>query len=1237
MRKWFGSILSILIFYSLSASDIQTNYAFSHLSIDERLPGANVYSIFQDQKGIMWFGIESVGLCRYNGKSFQVYSRTPGDTISISDNIPLCIAEDTAGLLWIGTTYGLNKFDRQKGVFKRYYFSEGLSNSIPGNYITDLHIDRLNNLWIATRTGVSKYIKVHDRFYNILIGEGTYTDGLPAMVSTFYEDKEGNIWIGSYSSGLFLVDSATNLNHNKGEKRLEVTKHWFPKLNEKGHEDNYAVQQICEFDDYSLLLGKIDGLYLFNHETETFVKFNNHANPSVNYDAISALIKDQSGRIWVGYATKGLLFIDPKNNEQHFFNADIYIPKGIRSNTIRDLYEDKSGLIWIATKFQGIHTYNKKQELLVKHKYNELLDNKLGKKFILSVFEDSDNFIWIGTKYSGIFKVNPVSGVVVNYTSDNMHGRYYINSNRVECITEDAFGNIWAGTKNGSQKLEPNGMSFRSYDDYFIRSIVADKDGNLWMGTNSSGVIYYKAGSNETSRFVSLKESRFFNDNTIGIIALNITSDSLLWVSTFQNGLYKYNLKSDKLTHYLTDINDTTSISGNLVRTVYEDRSSNIWVCTESKGLNRYNYNNDNFLLIKQINGLPPNTIYNILQDRHENYWMGSHEGLFMINHNTGEYSLFNATYGLKSLVTEINACCFTHNDLMIFGGSEGLNVFNPNEVIKINNNLNLVITSLKIYNRTIAEEINEYAEFPINYKDKFITIEFALTEYADPLKVKYEYMLENFDNDWILSGNTNIATYTDLPPGKYIFKVKAANAENVWINEPLSIMLKIKGPFWLNPIFIVISVILIIVLAVTIHLSRLRFLRKNEIKLNELVKVKTRDLMELNQELEENRAMLEEALEKAEESDKLKTTFLANLSHEIRTPMNGILGFAELLKEENLRTDQFQNYIKVIQKSGTRLLAIINDLVDISKIEAGQIRINIERVLINDIIDELYAFFKPVVESKGLRLISEKALPLKESAIMVDKTRLSQILSNLINNALKFTDNGSITFGYTKKKDEIEFFVRDTGQGIKPEMQNIIFKRFRQAKDTENGFAQGSGLGLSISKAFVELHGGKIYVDSEINQGSVFYFTIPYKTPEVTDSDIDNKYEYNNYGSLKGKKVLVAEDDEYSYLYLRELLVKLDIKVLYAKDGAEAVEITDQNPDINLILMDLRMPHMNGLKSARKIKARHNNIPIVIQSAYALTHDKKKIRDENVDDYILKPVQKDELYLMIHKYIKIF
>ncbi len=331
----------------------------------------------------------------------------------------------------------------------------------------------------------------------------------------------------------------------------------------------------------------------------------------------------------------------------------------------------------------------------------------------------------------------------------------------------------------------------------------------------------------------------------------------------------------------------------------------------------------------------------------------------------------------------------------------------------------------------------------------------------------------------------------------------------------------------------------------------------------------------------------LNTALEKAEESDRLKTAFLANMSHEIRTPMNGILGFADLLKQPELPSDVRQKYIGIIEKSGVRMLNIINDLIDISKVEAGQMELVISESNINEQIEYIYTFFKPEVERKGMQLFFNNTLTAKESVIKTDREKMFAILTNLVKNAIKYSDKGSIELGYEKKDNYLEFYVKDTGIGIPKEMQQAIFNRFIQADSTDTRAFKGAGLGLAISKAYVEMLGGRIWVESEPGVGSQFYFTIPH-TSDITEMKSGIQISDDNVIpeiQIKKLKILIAEDEELADLLLSLILEKLGKEILHAKNGIEAVEICRNNPDIDLVLMDIMMPEMYGYEAARKIR----------------------------------------------------
>jgi len=378
-------------------------------------------------------------------------------------------------------------------------------------------------------------------------------------------------------------------------------------------------------------------------------------------------------------------------------------------------------------------------------------------------------------------------------------------------------------------------------------------------------------------------------------------------------------------------------------------------------------------------------------------------------------------------------------------------------------------------------------------------------------------------------------------------------------------------------------------------------------------------------------------AKDRAEEGDRLKSAFLANMSHEIRTPMNGILGFAELLKEPNLSGEQQQQYLKIIEKSGVRMLNIINDIIDISKIEAGLMKLDKKETNVNEQIDYIYTFFKPEVEGKGMHLAIRNSLPAKEATIITDREKLYAILTNLVKNAIKYCKEGSIEIGYSLNKStdqhELEFYVKDTGIGIPKDRQEVIFERFIQADISDKLARQGAGLGLSITKAYVEMLGGRIWVESEEGIGSTFYFTLPYLTEPTgkpIEQQVPNSHTKNPVRKLK---ILIVEDDEISELLLDESVKGYSSKIIIATNGLDAIEACKKNPDIDLVLMDIRLPEISGYETTRQIREFNKKVIIIAQTAYGLTGDREKALEAGCNDYIPKPINKENLLCLIDKY----
>ncbi len=402
----------------------------------------------------------------------------------------------------------------------------------------------------------------------------------------------------------------------------------------------------------------------------------------------------------------------------------------------------------------------------------------------------------------------------------------------------------------------------------------------------------------------------------------------------------------------------------------------------------------------------------------------------------------------------------------------------------------------------------------------------------------------------------------------------------------------------------------------------------KNE-KRNVIISRDITDKMRVEEELID-------AKEKAEESDRLKSAFLANMSHEIRTPMNGIIGFAELLKEPKLTNDEQQEFISMIESSGKRMLNLINDIVDISRIDSGQISLHVEESNINELIEYIYNFFKPEVTDKGMNLIHKISLPNNQFIIPTDKEKLFAILSNLVKNAIKYSDRGTIEFGYEFKGNYIEFFVKDQGIGIPKERQKAIFERFIQADIGDKRAYEGAGLGLAISKSYVEMLGGKIWVESVFGEGAVFYFTLPYNK-QLLDPTIDSNHNVENVSELplRKLKVLIAEDDQISERLISLLIKDLCEEILVVGTGLAAVETCRDNSDIDLVLMDIRMPEMGGYEASRLIRSFNKDVIIIAQSAYVLSGDRKKAIEAGCNDYITKPINSKALMDLLIKYFR--
>lgn len=443
----------------------------------------------------------------------------------------------------------------------------------------------------------------------------------------------------------------------------------------------------------------------------------------------------------------------------------------------------------------------------------------------------------------------------------------------------------------------------------------------------------------------------------------------------------------------------------------------------------------------------------------------------------------------------------------------------------------------------------------------------------------------------------------------------------------------------WTMVIFVSLIVVLVLSFAYSLYKisieNRLRKEAQSVLEKNEcLLKKQNMEFASLNQEYEIQNKNLKISKEKAEQSDRLKSAFLANMSHEIRTPMNGILGFSELLKKPNLTGEEQQHYIEIIEKSGVRMLNILNDIIDISKIESGLMEVDIKKFDVNKKLENLYNLFQLEAEAKNLDFSVKKGKSGDEVIIYTDSLKVNCILSNLVKNAIKYCDKGAVEVGYEKKGNYLEFYVKDTGIGVPLDRQKAIFKRFIQADIHDREARQGAGLGLSIAKAYVKLLGGKIWVESQPEKGSTFYFRLPMITNQEKKEVAKHKIPTNKeVVRVENLKILIAEDDKISELFISKAIKMFGKEILTVQNGKDAVEVCRKNQDIDLILMDIGMPIMDGYEATRQIREFDKQVIIIAQTAYGLANDREKALQSGCDDYISKPINKNELCGLINKY----
>ena len=1037
---------------STSYANIRESFNFKNITIEDGLSQSTVETIYQDSKGYIWIGTND-GLDRYNGYEFKHYKHDKYDKNSIANNYIVDIIEDKNGYIWVSTIGGLSRINPDKDEIKNYYSKED-SGNLSNSNLWQILCTKDNRLIASTIDGLNVYDKNKDKFTRILYKEGE----LPSQyIYSLEEDINGHIWVGT-DNGLVELD-----------KDLNIVKSYHDTIGDSDvynvYDDSKGNIWVCTLDN---------GLFKINLDDKSVENYkNNNSKISIPSNNVRDIISDSEGKLWIA-TDKGLCTFDYEREEFITYNKKSYQSNSLIDDEIFCLLKDSSGLIWIGT-YSGISRFNPNSNF-THFKLDPYEDNSISGNVIHGIYEDDDKTLWIGTNESG---VNIINGESIKHLNKE-------NSNIVSDLIEDITGfknYIFIGTNEGLSVLVKNDKTAKNYTitNYTtkdglpsnkIRSLFIDSKGYLWIGTNK-GLAILDTNNNKIIDVTYILDEMGVSDKFIR--AVYEDSKGNYYIGCFlEGGLIKINPNTKEYKIYKNIENDDSSISNNSIRYINEDLYGNILVGT-SHGINILNLSTDKFNHYTEKDGLINNTIYGILVDKNNGIWMSTNAGISKLSTEDATFKNFTITDGLQSNEFNGRACFKSKDGNMYFGGINGFNVFNSQDIELSTFEPKVIFDNFEI-NGTNKKDISNI-KFKSNENN--IKINFFTNDYKNTKTTQYYYKLEGLENEWNMT-NSNSLVFANLGSGDYTLKIKTITQHGVMSDES-SVHFTINPPIWRSNYAICIYLILIII-------SILRYMHKVN-TLDRLVNERTN---KLRKEMEKNEQLFKKVLS----LEQNKNNYFVNLSHELRTPLNVLSSINQLIKEftkkDNFITpEKLSYYMGIMDRNCSRLLSLINNLIDHTKIENNSYIINKKDEDIVYLVEETVLDMKDYIEEKGLELIFDTDV--EEKVIRCDKVDIERCIINLVGNAVKFTpEGGLIEVLLQDLDDKVKIIVKDNGIGISEENQKIIFDRFNQVVDESSEQKGGSGLGLTITKQFITLHNGEIYVESEVGVGSEFIIILP-------------------------------------------------------------------------------------------------------------------------------------------------
>ena len=1186
---------------------------FQHVGFDQGLGSLYIQSIFQDDVGYMWF-LTDVGLYKYDGYNFTPYKLAINSPV-INAYMPGTIAQDKQGNFWIcSMNGGVEKFNPELGTFKNYLLDKGQPPTSYTNTALEVFIDRNEDLWIGTSYGLYKFNKSDSTFTSFKYDEkNPYSLG-HNTVNGIFEDKSGNLWLAT-GGGLDRLDRSANKFYH----------YWHYPNNQWGAFKTamYWLQQIIEDDQGLLWIGTDAGLLKYDKENEKFDFYKVNPNEfAVGRNTILSLCDDGLGNIWLGTVGGLGVFNKSKKTFYHYIHNELD-PHSISNNSVVAATFDKGGSLWIGTYYGGINKIDFTSPSIKNYKHNPYEKSDFSLKEVLWICKDKKGEIWINSS-EGLGKLDLINNKVITKYKVLNGGLGYERKN----------GDLWFWPiPGGLYKYDENKSNWICYVD----SASTSFSGLFSAAAISQNKIFWIG--NQTGELFSLnfqsKELKLIKKIKGAIYAIYEDIYGLVWFGGYSTGIFRYNPETNIIDEYNSDPNDSTTIIDDSFYSMCEDKNKNLWLgCLN--GIVRYNRSENNFTRYYGNSDFLKDIVRSVQEDDKGNLWISTAKGITKFNPVTGQFKdYYSARYFPGITLSRLTSFKASNGELY-FGGVNGFIRFHPDSLAEDNFTPPIVITSVKIFDKPF--QLNDKLE--LGHTDNFLTFEFAALSYINSSENQYAYMMEGWDRDWIYCGTERKVSYPNLLPGEYVFRVKGSSCNRIWNEAGTSLKIVILPPWWKRWWAYVLYTLVIL----SIFTTATRFY--------------------LNRQRLRQKLLLEsEHAERLEDIAKMKSDFFANISHEFRTPLTLILGPAEKIKK-----NESANPIKdadIITRNSKRLLQLVNQLLDLSKLDAGKLKLEASPANIVSFIKGIALSFESLSEARDvmIKIKSDKEF----IEVYFDKEKMFKTFSNLLSNAFKFTperENVIVTIAETLN-NTVEIRIKNTGVGIPQKELPKLFDRFYQVDSSQTKEFGGTGIGLALVKELIELHHGSIIVESKEAESdktnsawTEFTISLPLGRAHLKDEEIMvadkevskevtpiDETEYLSPGILAESEaipdesrttILVVEDNYDMREYIKESLSNNYI-VEEAVNGEQGVRIAETIiPD--LIISDLMMPKMDGNELTRILKndERTSHIPIIILTAKSGQENKIEGLQTGADDYLTKPFDLQELLVRIENLINI-